>query len=276
MVPVAGSTELSTSASLPGARRFEPCGVASTVAPCGHRLVQGRQQRLLHREGDVDRRDLVDGGEDAGGAVVGGLGDVALLDRDDADPAGDRRGHRVPAELHFEVLDRRLVGEDRRAPARFRGLGVVEIELRRRAAGDEVGVTRHVALGLFERGLVLGELGLGAVDLGPHLPRVEFDQRVAGLDRRSVGDQHLVDRRVEMRPQRHRGDRLRRADLVELPRQVFAGGVADDDDDRRPRRRCRGRRGGRSSLADPIGSSACRRMASGPAAGHKAPTATGS
>ncbi len=168
-----------------------------------------------------------------------------------------------------------MIGEDRGAAARLGGFGVVEIELRRRSSGDEVGVARRVALGLLQRCLVLGELRLRAVDLCPHLARVELDERVAGLDLRSVGDQHLVDRRVEMRPQRHGGYRLRCADLLELPWQVFASGVADDDGDGRPRRRRRSR-AAPLPAPEPIGASACRRMASGPAAGHNAPTAVGS
>ena len=76
-----GSTELSSSASLPGDAALRALRRRLDASRRrGHRLAQGRQQRLLHREGDVDRRDLVDGGEDAGGAVVDGLGDVALLD----------------------------------------------------------------------------------------------------------------------------------------------------------------------------------------------------
>ena len=102
---------------------------------------------------------------------------------------------------------------------------------------DEIGVARDIARRLFELRLVLGELRLGALQLGLGLAGVELEQHVAGLDRRAVGDQHLVDRRVEMRAQGHGGDRLRRADRIDAPGKILARAVADDDGHRRARSR---------------------------------------
>ena len=118
-----------------------------------------------------------------------------------------------------------------------RGLGVVEVDHRRRRARDQIGVAGDVALGLFELRLVLGELRLRAGELRLGLPVVERDQDVARLDRGAVGDQHLFDRRVEMRAQRDGRDRLRRADFPDLPGHVLAHGGRDEHRDGRPRRR---------------------------------------
>ena len=120
-----------------------------------------------------------------------------------------------------------------RFAGRDRGPGVVEIDLRRSGARDEIRIAGDVALRLLELRRVLGELGLGAFELGDGLPRIELDQRVAGLDLRAVGDQHLVDGGVEMRAQRDRRHRLGDADLLDPPGHVLAHDCGDHDRDRR-------------------------------------------
>ena len=152
----------------------------------------------------------------------------------------------------FEVVDRRLVAEDRRLARSHRGLGVVEIEDRRRRAGDEIGVAVDVARRLFELRLVLGELRLGPVELGLRLAGVELISTSPAFTSAPSATSTFVDGGVEMRAQRDAGDRLRRADLVDRPWHGLARGAGDDHRHGRPCR-CRasaGRGGGRQEGVD--------------------------
>ena len=148
-------------------------------------------------------------------------------------------------ERDLQIADRGGVADDGRARCRGGRLGVVEVQHRGGGARDEVGVARHVALRLFELRLVLGELRLRHRELRLRLPVVEREQRVARLHLGAVGDLHLHDGGVEVRPQGDARDRLRRADLGDGERHGFPLGPRDPDRNRRAGgRRGRGYDGG--------------------------------
>ena len=87
-MPVVASTVFSTIATLPASDRPLPGMVATTLVDVGrHGLAQIGQHALRHREGDIDRRHLVDGGQRRG---VGRPHEIADLDVGSADPPGER------------------------------------------------------------------------------------------------------------------------------------------------------------------------------------------
>ncbi len=140
-MPVAGSTVFSIIVTWPlacfcvaGNDRLDGGGFRR------QRLADLGQNLLRHREADIDRRHLVDGRHRRG---VGLAHEIADLDGGRADAAGDRRGDGAIAELDFEIFEQPGVGLDGGAEDVGLGLGVVEIDHRRRALGDQIGVARR-------------------------------------------------------------------------------------------------------------------------------------
>ena len=150
----------------------------------------------------------------------------------------------------MKIVDRGPIAKDRGFVCRGGGAGVVEIEYRRRRPRHQISVADDVALVLIELRLILGQLRLRAFQLRVRLARVELEQDVARLDRRAVGDQHLVDRRIDARAQRHGRDRLDRADRLNPPGEILARRLGHNDRDKGARRLARAPpRRGRSGAA---------------------------
>ena len=75
------------------------------------------------------------------------------------------------ALLDLQIVERGLIGLDGGVQDIGLGLGVIDIDLRGGALGDEIGVAADVALRAFELRLVLGERALGLLDLRIDLAR---------------------------------------------------------------------------------------------------------
>ena len=189
-----------------------------------HGLAQIDQHTLGNREGDVDRRHLVDDRKRRG---VGRTHEVADLDVGGADPARERRAEKGVALLNLQIVEHGLIGLDRRIEDIGLGLGVIDIDLRGRALGDEIGVAAQVALRAFELGLVLGERALGLLDLRIDLPRVEREQEVALVHPGAVLEMHGDDGGLQPRLQRDAGDRRHHADGVDIDGNRLALGLGN-------------------------------------------------
>ena len=204
-MPVAGSTVFSIMVTWPVARLSEPGDDrVDGRGLVGERLADIGQALLRHREGDVDRRHLVDGRHWRG---VGLAHEIADLDGGGADAAGDRRGDGAIAELDLEIVEQALIGLDRRAINFGLGLGVVEIDGRRRRLGDQIGIAGDVAHGAVELGLVAGDGAFGLRDLGLDGAAIEREQQVALLDLLAVAEMHADDVGVDARLDGDAGDR---------------------------------------------------------------------
>ena len=109
------------------------------------------------------------------------------------------------------------------------GLGVVDVDLRGRALGDQIGVAPHVALRALELRLVLGEHALGLLDLGVDLAAVEREQQIAFVDLGAVLEMHRDDGGLQPRLQRHAGDRRHHADRIDIDGHGLALGLGQFD-----------------------------------------------
>jgi hypothetical protein len=113
--------------------------------------------------------------------------------------------------------------------------------LRDEVLREQILAARQLALGIGERGLVLGELRprLGDVDLV--VARVEHEQRLAGADELAFLDLHLGDRARDLGPDVDAVERGHRAGRFEHHVDVLLLDDDGGDADRRPGRG-RGRR----------------------------------
>ena len=94
------------------------------------------------------------------------------------------------AELDFQIFEQALVGFDGRAEDVGLGLGVVEIDHRGGALGDQIGVARDVALGAGELRAVARDSAFGLRDLRLDGAAVEGEQQLALLDLGAVAEMH--------------------------------------------------------------------------------------
>ena len=188
-------------------RRGDPGGALR------HRLAQVDQHALRNRERHIDRRHLVDHGKRRG---IGRAHEIADLHIGGADPARERRADRGVAFLDLQIVERGLIGLDGAGQDVGLGPGVIDIDLRGGALGDEIVVAAQVALRALELRLVLGEHALGLFDLGVDLAAVEREQQIAFVDLGAVLEMHRDDGGFQPRFQRHAGDRRHHSDRVDV------------------------------------------------------------
>src|SRR5205085_10509282 len=120
-------------------------------------------------------------------------GDIADLGAGHADAPGDRRTDGAIAELYLQAFERRLVRIGERTVDVHLGLGVVQRHHRGGIFRDQIGVTRHVAAGLFDLRLGPGDHGLDAADFGLDRAAVEDEQDIALFDSLAVFEFHRDD-----------------------------------------------------------------------------------
>ena len=164
-----------------------------------------------------------------------------------ADPSGDRGCDVAVDNLQLGSVDCRLVGLHRshvladRCHLRIEGL------LRDGIGDDQLLIACQVLVALHERGLVLRQLTFGLRLLHLVKPRVDLDERIAGLDHLPFGVKHLHDFAVDPglddvslqgrhRPQARQvhihvafadGRRDDRDRPLRLPRDPFLGGLEE-------------------------------------------------
>ena len=196
-MPVAVSTVLSIHRDLAGGARVgSPGSIASipAVSAANAARTSGRAA-LRHREGHVDRRNLVDGRKRPrrrpGGTTLPTL-TIAMLMRPEIG-ATDR----AIAELDLEALEHGLVGIRQCTRDVDLGLRVVEGDDRGGVLGDQFGVARDVARRLLELRLGAGDHRLHALHLRLDRAAVEHEQHVALVDPRAVGELHIDDFAVD-------------------------------------------------------------------------------
>ena len=181
--------------------------------PGCHGIAQVDQDPLRNGKRHIDRRHLVDDGERRG---IGRSHEISDFHIGRADPARKRRPDDGVALLDLQIIQRRLIGLDGADQDFGLGLGVIDIDLRGRALGDEIVVAAEIALRALELGLVLGERPLGLLDLGVDLARVERKQQIAFVDLGAVFEVDRDDGGLDSRLQRHAGNRRHRSDRIDI------------------------------------------------------------
>ena len=180
---------------------------------------------------DVDRIDLVDGGEHARRGVVADAHVGAGLARDRADAARHRR-----ADLGVAELGQRCSGA---SPRRTRAAPRAAFSVGRRWCR----ACTTVPAPLVSRSSARAESRLACSTCAWSLricasiwascaferARIELEQQVAFLDQRALLDIDLHDLAVEARLDLDRGDRLHRADRLDDDRHRLLGDRGDDD-----------------------------------------------
>ncbi len=202
--------------------------------------------------------DLVDHDD---GIVVVGLQDVAVLDEQVARAAIDRRADRRVAELEPSVvdvglrglerragvLDRRLVGLDRRFHGRHVRVELVVLLARDQLLGHQLaiapllhprvrelgGVALDGGLRLANLGLALVQRRLGLAQRGLEGTGIDDEEQIALLDVLSFLETHLDELSVDLRLDAHRGVGLRVTDGRELDRDGLLDDVPQSDGHRR-------------------------------------------
>ena len=172
--PVAGSTTSPEKSSVPGCRRRCRRAAAPALRLLAAAVAGLRAPAPIsldaHREFDVQRIDLVDGGQQRRVALPDqrAFGHLLL-----AGAAADRRAHGGVAEVDARALDRRLAGLHRGGGAALGGMRVVEVGLR-----DEL-LRRQLARAL--RGGM--GVGVGGLRRAPARPRPGRARPAAAPDR---------------------------------------------------------------------------------------------
>jgi hypothetical protein len=156
-----------------------------------HRLAQIHQHALRNREGDIDRRHLVD---DRERGRIRRAHEISDLHIGHADPAGKRRADHGVALLDLKIVERSLIGLDGAGQDVGLRPGIIDIDLRGGALGDEIGEAAEVALRSLELRLIPGQNPLGLFDLGIDLAAVEREQQIAFVDLGAVLEMHCDDR----------------------------------------------------------------------------------
>ena len=165
----------------------------------------------------------------ASGATIGRPHEIAHLHRGHAGASGDRRADRAVGQLDLEVLD---LGRGRArggAPDVDLGPGVVELDLRGRVLGDQLGVALKIALVLLELRLGADQHRLQVADLRLDGAAVEREQQVALLHHGAVVEMHADDLGFEPRLDGDAGDRGHGAEQFDLQRHPLLFGDRDDD-----------------------------------------------
>ena len=211
-VPEAASTALSTNCSLP-VSAVPPSGSTAVTLPPPARIVASASPRL--RCGRLKATAIGSSWVIVTSAVAARLHGAAGEDVDRAGAAGGRRDDAVVRQADLRRVDRGAVGGDDGALRLDQRLVGVDGALRDEVLREQVAAARQLALGVGERGLVLGELRprLGDVDLV--VARVEREQRLAGVDELAFLDVHLGDDARDLRPDVDAVERGDRAGRVE-------------------------------------------------------------
>ena len=79
-------------------------------------------------------------------------------------------------------------------------LGVIDVDLRRRAFADELGIAAKIALGASQKRLIASEVALRLGELGLERAGVEGDQEIALLDIGAVAEVNADDFVVDAAP----------------------------------------------------------------------------
>ena len=167
---------------------------------------------------------------------------VAGIDLPDAGLAGNRRGDRRVVQLSLGAVDRRLVALDLGAELGHQ----CALRIERLLAGEILRCQRDIAvevalrigqlrfvLGLGRDRLIVGRLVGAGIDLG---------QEIALLHHLPFGEVDLHQLAVDARRDRHRIERLHRAEAAQIDRHVGSRGNGRVDRDRcRGAGRCGGR-----------------------------------
>ena len=188
-------------------------------APFAIASAQIDQHALRNRKCHIDRRHLVDDRKRRG---IGRADEIANLHVGDADPPRERRTDQGVAFLDLQIVERRLIGLDGAGQDVGLRLGVVDIDLRGGALGDEVVEAAEVALRALELRLVSGEHALGLLDLGVDLAAVQREQQIAFADLGAVLEMNRDDGGLQPRLQRHAGDRRHHSDRIDIDGHGFA------------------------------------------------------
>jgi hypothetical protein len=178
-VPDAASTALSTNCSLPTTVLPLSGSSAVTGAAAGAKRRQGGAEVSLRQaERDRDRIELGDRDQRVAARLHGAAG----VDVDRAGTARRRRDDSRVRQADLRRVDRGAVGGDDGARRLDQRLVGVDRALRDEVLREQVLAARELALGVGERGLVLGELRprLGDVDLV--VARVEREEQLAGAN----------------------------------------------------------------------------------------------
>ena len=189
-VPVVGSIRLSTVRSVPVVSlRVAWRSKASTIG-CSlgtNELQDGREVVLRDREDHRSRANLSDGYDAAVG--VGGMNDVAGIDRSQANASRQRRGDSRVDDLELGGVDLRLVRGDRAFELNDeRLLGVVLLPgdgiLRRQKP-----IAREILTGVVEQRAIAVDLSLGLKQLRLEGALVDLGQQAAFLDQLPIFEQ---------------------------------------------------------------------------------------
>jgi hypothetical protein len=148
--------------------------------------------------------------------------EIADLHIGDADAPRERRADRGVAFLDLQIVERSLIGLDGAGQDVGLRLGVIDIDLRGGALGDEIVEAAEVALRALELRLVPGEHALGLLDLGVDLAAVQREQQIAFVDLGAVLEMHRDDGGLQPRLQRHAGDRRHHSDRIDIDGHGFA------------------------------------------------------
>ena len=190
-----------------------------------------------HRKRDIDRNDFVDRHERR---RIVRADEVALLDLDTSRDSVDRRADRAEAELQLDSLDSGLVSVDRR----FAGLRSCA-NLLISVSGNEflaqkILVTHGLRFRVLELRTILGQIGLGLIELRDERSRVELEEHGTALDGVPFLESHGNDLAVDARADRDRCVRLDVADRGELERNRLLNDRRRGDRDGRRTFRCGG------------------------------------
>jgi hypothetical protein len=195
MVPLVGSTVLSTNDSLPVTGFASPPVEASTVtAPCF--WAASSEVGFRQGKGDVDRVELGDGGQRSGG-----LHQAARIDVDGADAAGHRG-----ADGRVACVD--LAGARGGAAGGERGAGGVDLAfqgvdgaLRQEFLGHQVLAALVLALEVGQGCAATRDFRLGLRHAGAVAAVVEREHQLPGFDELAFLDVHFADGAGRLRTQ---------------------------------------------------------------------------
>jgi hypothetical protein len=153
--------------------------------------------------------------------------DVALIDRPDAGPAGDRRPDRGVVELNLGAFDRRLITFDGRLELAHQRILCVHALLGRKVA--ELGDPFQIEFCILELRLILGDGRLGLVERRLKRTRVDLGEDIARLDVLAFGKRDLVELPVHAGLDHDRVEGLNGPQPGQIDRDVLRRGCAAVD-----------------------------------------------
>ena len=164
-----------------------------------------------HREGDVDRVHADDGGQ----GTAARAHEIADGVVGEADLAADRRHDVGVAEIDLRLAQRRLALLHVGGGIVLLGLALVDRRLRDVLAPHQRIGALVLDLGVGERGLGRGEIGLRLIGLGLELRLLDGEQQVARLDVLALREIALLEEALDASAQLDLVDRDHAADELE-------------------------------------------------------------